>query len=353
MSAKKVKDQKPPIESPPHPGGPGVRFLADPPPKKPEPRKLIRRIRDTFRARHYAYSTEQAYVGWIKRYIAFHGMEHPARLDAEHVREFLTYLAVDRGVSVSTQSQAYSGIRFLYDQVLDVEIGPVLDAERSKKPKTLPVVLSKDEVKAVLRRLKGTPLLMASLLYGSGLRLSECMTLRVKDLDFESGQLWVRGGKGAKDRWTLLPKSVDRPLRAQLERVGEVWESDRARGISTSLPRGITRKYANAGSEWGWQYVFPASRLWRSADAGPRLRHRQHESVLQRAVKDAVRKSAVVKQASCHTFRHSFATHLLEAGYNIRVVQKLLGHADIRTTMQYTHVAGSAAAAVRSPIDML
>ena len=182
MSMKKIQELSLAPESLPSPGRPGVLLLADPPPRKPKPRKLIKRIRDTFRARHYAYSTEQTYVRWIKRYIAFHGMEHPARLSAEHVREFLTYLAVDRGVSVSTQSQAYSAIRFLYDQVLDVDIGPVLDAERSRKPKTLPTVLSKDEVKAVLRRLKGTPLLMASLLYGSGLRLSECMTLRVKDL---------------------------------------------------------------------------------------------------------------------------------------------------------------------------
>ncbi|MCK5596822.1 MAG: integron integrase [Candidatus Eisenbacteria sp.] len=348
-----VKELQSASESPPSPGGPDALFLADPPLRKPKPRKLIQRVRDTFRARHYAYSTEQAYVGWIKRYIAFHGMEHPARLNAEHVREFLTYLAVDRGVSVSTQSQANSGLRFLYKQVLGVELGPLPDVERSRKPKTLPIVLSKDEVRTVLRRLQGTPLLMASLLYGSGLRLSECMTLRVKDLDFESRQLWVRGGKGAKDRWTLLPKSVVSPLRAQMERVRELWDSDRKQRVSASLPRGITRKYANAGSEWGWQYVFPASRLWSNAETGQRLRHRQHESVLQRAVKEAVRKSGIAKQASCHTFRHSFATHLLEAGYSIRVIQKLLGHEDIRTTMQYTHVAGSAADGVRSPIDML
>jgi integron integrase len=353
MSAEMVKELQSTFEIPPHPGGPGALFLADPPPRKPRPRKLIQRIRDTFRARHYAYRTEQAYVGWIKRYIAFHGMEHPARLNAEHVREFLTYLAVDRGVSVSTQSQAQSGIKFLYKQVLDIDLGPLPDVECSRRPKTLPIVLSKDEVKAVLRRLKGRPLLMASLLYGSGLRLSECMTLRVKDLDFESGQLWVRGGKGAKDRWAPLPKSVEKPLKVQLKRVRELWASDRARGISTSLSPGLPRKYTNVGSEWGWQYVFPASRLWDNAEAGQRLRHHQHESVLQRAVKAAVRKSGIAKQASCHTFRHSFATHLLEAGYSIRVIQKLLGHEDIRTTMQYTHVAGSAAGAVRSPIDML
>ena len=353
MSATKVKDQKLASESPPPPGGSGARYLADPPPRKPEPRKLIQRIRGTFRARHYAYRTEQAYVGWIKRYIAFHGMEHPARLNAEHVREFLTYLAVDRGVSVSTQSQANSGLRFLYKQVLGVELGPLPDVERSRKPKTLPIVLSKDEVRTVLRRLQGTPLLMASLLYGSGLRLSECMTLRVKDIDFDSGQLWVRGGKGAKDRWVPLPKSVEKPLKMQLKRVGELWASDRASGINTSLSPGLPRKYTNAGSEWGWQYVFPASRLWDNAETGQRLRHHQHESVLQRAVKAAVRRSGIAKQASCHTFRHSFATHLLEAGYSIRLVQKLLGHEDLRTTMQYTHVVGSAAGAVRSPIDML
>lgn len=353
MSATKVKERKPVSESPPHPGGSGARPLAVPSPSRPAPRKLLDRARDVLRARHYSYRTEQAYVGWMKRYIIFHEMQHPARLGAEHVREYLTHLAVDRGVSASTQAQARSGIKFLYQEVLQQDIGPVFDAERSRKPRTLPIVLTKREVRAVLRRLTGPPLLMASLLYGSGLRLGECMALRVKDIDFESGQLWVRGGKGAKDRWTLLPKSVIGPLRAQLERVRKVWDSDRARGINTSLSPGIQRKYANAGSEWGWQYVFPAARLWNSEEAGQRLRHHQHESVLQRAVKAAVRKSGIAKQASCHTFRHSFATHLLEAGYNIRVIQKLLGHEDLRTTMQYTHVAGSAAAGVRSPIDML
>ncbi len=328
-------------------------LLADPP-AKPGPPKLLQRVRNACRARHYSPRTEQAYVSWTRRFVAFHGMRHPRTMGADEVREFLTYLAVDRCVSSSTQSQALSGILFLYREVLDMDIGWVSDVERSKKPKKLPVVLSKEEVKAIFRRMRGVPLLMVSLLYGSGLRLNECMKLRVKDVDFDRGYLFIRAGKGAKDRAALLPDSVVASLRAQLARVRTLYESDLERqGVGASLPDGLARKYPNGGREWGWQYVFPASRLWTHPDTGKRLRHHQHESVLQRAVKAAVRKSGIAKQATCHTFRHSFATHLLEAGYNIRKVQQLLGHVDIRTTMQYTHLAGSSRDGVTSPLDML
>lgn len=331
----------------------GVRTIADPPAKSAPP-KLLQRVRNAVRARHYSPRTEQAYVAWTRRFVVFHGMRHPRTMGADEVREFLTYLAVDRCVSSSTQSQALSGILFLYRDVLDMDIGWVSDVERSKKPKKLPVVLSRDEVKSVLRHMRGATLLMASLMYGSGLRLSECMNLRVKELDFDRGLIMVRGGKGAKDRVALLPDSVKLQLKSQLERVRQLHESDlKRRDVEASLPDGLARKYTAAGKEWGWQYVFPASRLWTDPETGMRLRHHQHESVPQRAVKAAVRRSGIAKQATCHTLRHSFATHLLEAGYNIRKVQQLLGHVDIRTTMQYTHLVGSSKEGVTSPLDML
>jgi integron integrase len=335
------------------PGESGSILLADPP-ARPAPPKLLQRVRNACRVRHYSPRTEQAYVSWTRRFVAFHNMRHPRTMGADEVREFLTYLAVDRCVGSSTQSQALSGILFLYRDVLDMDIGWVSDVERSKKPKKLPVVLSKEEVKAIFRRMRGVPLLMASLLYGSGLRLNECMKLRVKDVDFDRGYLLIRAGKGAKDRAALLPDSIVASLRAQLARVRTLYESDLEKPrVGASLPDGLARKYPNGGREWGWQYVFPASRLWTDPDTGKRLRHHQHESVLQRAVKAAVRKSGIAKQATCHTFRHSFATHLLEAGYNIRKVQQLLGHVDIRTTMQYTHLVGSSRDGVTSPLDML
>lgn len=321
---------------------------------RPTSRKLLVCVREAIRARHYSHRTEQAYVNWIRRFIVFHGKRHPAKMGVEEVREFLTDLAVRRGVSASTQSQALSAILFLYKEVLRMDIGWVSDVERAKKPKRLPTVLSREEVRRLLRGMTGTPLLMASLLYGSGLRLSELLALRIKDIDFERGLVLVHAGKGAKDRVTLLPKSVAGPLQRHLERVRSVFESDQKDpGIRTTLPDGLTRKYPNAAREWAWQYVFPASRLYTRKDTGERVRHHQHESVVQRAVREAALKSGLTKHATCHTLRHSFATHLLEAGYNIRKVQQLLGHVDIRTTMQYTHVAGSGEAGVLSPIDTL
>jgi len=353
MSATKVKYGSPVSESTSRRIDSGLAIIADPP-LKPGTPKLLQRVRDAVRARHYSPRTEQAYVAWAKRFIIYHDMRHPEELGVDDVREFLTHLAVDRCVSASTQSQALSAILFLYREVLRMDIGWVPDVERAKKPTRLPVVLSREEVKAVLRRMRGTPLLMASLLYGSGIRLNECMNLRVKDIDFEMVQILVRGGKGNKDRLALFPEATRAPMRAHLVSVRELFNSDFAdRGVAASLPGGLDRKYPNAGREWGWQYVFPSSRLWTDPVTGRRFRHHQHESVLQRAVKAAVRKSGIAKQASCHTMRHSFATHLLEAGYNIRKVQQLLGHSDLRTTMQYTHLAGLAKDGVKSPLDML
>lgn len=353
MSAKKVEDRRDISRNVWSPSDSGSILIADPPDRSAPP-KLLQRVREAVRARHYSPRTEQAYVAWIRRFVVFHGMTHPAELCAADVRDFLTHLAVDRCVSASTQSQALSGILFLYRYVLRMDIEWISDVERSKRPKKLPVVLSRDEVRAVLRRMRGRPLLMASLLYGAGLRLNECMNLRVKDVDFERVQILVRNGKGAKDRVGLFPKSVRAPMRAHLESVRELFQRDLADpGVATSLPAGLARKYPNAGREWPWQYAFPASRFWTHPETGQRLRHHQHESVLQRAVKDAVLKSGIAKQATCHSMRHSFATHLLEAGYNIRKVQKLLGHVDLRTTMQYTHLVGSEVDGVTSPIDLL
>ncbi len=353
MSAQNVTRPSETLQELQRPSGFGPTLLADPPDRSSPP-KLLQRVREAIRARHYSPRTEQAYVAWVRRFVVFHGLVHPAKLCAADVRDFLTYLAVDRCVSASTQAQALSGILFLYREVLRMDIGWISDVERAKKPKKLPVVLSRDEVKAVLRRMRGRPLLMASLLYGAGLRLKECMTLRVKDVDFERAQILVRSGKGAKDRVGLFPKSVRAPMQMHLASVRELHQSDlTAPNVAASLPGGLARKYPKAGREWAWQYVFPASRLWTDPDTGWRLRHHQHESVLQRAVKDAVLKSGIPKHASCHTMRHSFATHLLEAGYNIRKVQQLLGHVDLRTTMQYTHLAGSEVDGVTSPIDML
>lgn len=353
MRAHEVKTEPESSTSYASPGESGTLLLADPPATKSPPR-LLQCVRNACRARHYSPRTEQAYVMWARRFVTFHGMRHPRTMGADEVREFLTYLAVERGVSASTQSQALSAILFLFGEVLGMDIGWVSDIERSKKPKKLPVVLSKEEVKEILRRMRGAPLLMASLLYGAGLRLSECMSLRVKDVDFDRGYIFVRAGKGAKDRVALLPESLKASLQGQLVRVRELHENDLEKpGVGASLPDGLARKYPNGGREWGWQYVFPASRLWTHPDTGKRLRHHQHESVLQRAVKAAVRKSGIAKQATCHTFRHSFATHMLEAGYNIRKIQQLLGHTDIRTTMQYTHLAGSNRDGVTSPLDTL
>jgi integron integrase len=319
----------------------------------PKPR-LLDQVREAIRARHYSRRTEKAYVHWIKRYIFFHGKRHPAELGASEVTTFLTSLAVRDKVAASTQNQALSALLFLYREVLGVELPWLDDVVRAKRPQHLPVVLTRDEVRAVLQRLDGVPRLMALLLYGGGLRLLECCRLRVKDVDFATNQIVVRDGKGGKDRVTMLPAAVKAALIAHLERAGEQHQADLRHGAGwVELPNALTRKYPNAGRDWGWQWVFPATRMYVDRLTAQRRRHHLHESVLQRAVKNAVRGAGIAKQATCHTFRHSFATHLLEESHDIRTVQELLGHSDISTTMIYTHVLNRGPAGVRSPADRM
>ena len=314
--------------------------------------KLLDQVRDATRVRHLSYRTEQAYVDWIKRFILFHSKRHPSEMNESHVSQFLTYLAVKRHVAASTQNQALSAILFLYRDVLKKEIGWVDNVERAKKPERLPVVFTKREVESILLHLEGTKWLMASILYGSGLRLLECLRLRVKDVDFEYDQIIVRNGKGQKDRVTMLPISLKDALKKHLLKVKAIYEADLKAGFGrVSLPFGLARKYPHADREWGWQYVFPATKRCQDPRSGIIMKHHLHESVLQRAVKTALREARITKHGNCHTFRHSFATHLLEDGYDIRTVQELLGHKDVSTTMLYTHVLNKGGRAVCSPID--
>jgi integron integrase len=316
--------------------------------------KLLDQLRHAIRLRHYSIRTEEAYVQWAKRFILFHNKRHPRDMGRAEIEAFLTHLAVVGKVAASTQNQALNAIVFLYHHLLGREIGELETVVRAKRPPKLPVVLSVDETKRVLDRLDGVTGLMARLLYGSGLRLMECLRLRVKDVDFEYRQITVREGKGAKDRMTMLPASLIAPLQAHLERVKALHQTDLAAGHGdVYLPFALERKYPNANREWGWQYVFPSVK--RSADprSGLVRRHHAAESVLQRAVKFAVSASGVNKPANCHTFRHSFATHLLANGSDIRTVQELLGHQDVKTTMIYTHVLQRGAGGVKSPLDLV
>jgi integron integrase len=273
-------------------------------------------------------------------------------MDETDVSKFLTYLAVRKHVAASTQNQALCAILFLYRDVLKKEIGWVDNVERAKRPERLPVVFTKNEVKSVMLHLAGEKWLMASLLYGSGLRLMECVRLRIKDIDFEYDQIVVRDGKGQKDRVTMLPNAVKEPLQRHLEKVKTIHEADLRAGFGrVNLPFALEKKYPNADREWGWQYVFPASRRYKDPKTGTVVRFHIHRSALQRTVKAAIRKAGIPKQGSCHTFRHSFATHILQDGYDIRTVQELLGHKDVSTTMIYTHVLNRGGKAVRSPLD--
>jgi integron integrase len=316
--------------------------------------RLLDRVRDAIRARHYSRRTEDAYVVWIRRYIVFHGKVHPSGLGADAIAAFLTWLAVDRKVSASTQNQALSALLFLYRGVLRVEPGPIEHVPRARTGDRVPVVLSVDEVRAVMARLTGVPWLVVGLLYGAGLRLQECLELRVKDLDFDRHEIVVRCGKGRKDRRTMLPEAMREHLRQHLDSVRRLHERDVQEGYGrVVLPAALERKYPNAATEWRWQFLFPAGRICRDARWGPPSRFHMHESVVQRAVAGAARRAGVTKRVSCHAFRHSFATHLLEAGHDIRTVQELLGHADVSTTMIYTHVLTRGALGVRSPVDRL
>jgi integron integrase len=325
---------------------------SSPPPARPP--RLLDRVRDAIRARHFSRRTEKAYVHWTKRYIFFHGKRHPAEMGAPEVTAFLTSLAVQDKVAASTQNQALSALLFLYRAVLGLDLPWLDDIVRAKRPQYLPVVLTRDEVRAVLQRLDGVPRLMALLLYGAGHRLLECCRLRVKDVDFGLNQIVVRDGKGRKDRMTMLPAAVKAALATHLERVREQHQADLRHGAGwVEMPGALARKYPNAGREWGWQWVFPATRFYLDRVTGQRRRHHLHESVLQRAVRDAVRSAGIAKPATCHTFRHSFATHLLEERHDIRTVQELLGHRDVSTTMIYTHVLNRGPAGVQSPADRM
>ena len=299
----------------------------------------------------YSRRTEDVYVRWVKRFVAFHGRRHPRELAEAEISAFLSHLAEQRRVSGGTQNQALAALLFLYRTVLGIPIAMGRDVVRARRPRRVPVVMSPDEVWHVLDRMEGDCRLAALLMYGSGLRLRECVTLRVKDVDFALGEITVRGGKGQKDRRTVLPASVSGELTAHLSRVRERYVRDLARKVLAPLPDGLERKYPNASREWGWRWVFPASRVYRDPDGSVR-RHHLHETVLQRAVHDAVREAGLTKRATCHTFRHSFATHLMQAGYDIRTVQELLGHTDVRTTMIYTHVLNRGGLGVRSPADI-
>lgn len=332
----------------------GNAIVADPPRNTYHKPKLLDTVRRAIRTRHFSHRTEEAYVNWIRRFILFHGKKHPLLMGPDEVREFVTYLAVTRKVSASTQNQALCGLIFLYKQVLGRELGFVTDIVRAKTPKRLPVVLSRDEVRAVFDELAGVRRTAVSLLYGSGLRLMECVQLRIKDIDLVRYQIVVRSGKGSKDRMTVLPKSVRPLLEAQIREAQRICNCpDGWAEYGATMPDALDRKYLNAPREWAWQYVFPASGVCLDKATGELLRHHLHETVIQRAVKEAARRAGICKMASCHTFRHSFATHLLEDGYDIRTVQKLLGHQDVRTTMIYTHVLDQGTLGVRSPMDRL
>ena len=316
--------------------------------------RLLDRVRAAIRARHYSRRTEDAYVAWIRRFILFHGKRHPAEMSAPEITRFLTSLAVERKVASSTQNQALAALLFLYRDVLEQDLPWIRDIVRARRPRRLPVVLTRDEVRAVLSRLEGPPRLMAYLIYGTGLRLLECCRLRVQDVDFGANQIVVRAGKGNKDRVTMLPARVKPDLLRHLEEVREQHRSDLRRGAGwVELPNALERKYPNAGRDWRWQWVFPATRTYVEPVTGRHRRHHLHESVVQRAVKDAVRDAGLVKRAGPHTLRHSFATHLLENNHDIRTIQELLGHRDVATTMIYTHVLNRGPAAVRSPADRL
>jgi integron integrase len=316
--------------------------------------ELMDQLQQALRSRHYSRRTEQAYSLWVRRFIRFHHVRHPATMGETEINAFLTHLAVEQHVSVSTQTQALSALLFLYRHVLNRQVGDLGEVIRAHKPRRLPVVLTREEVKAVLAHLDGDTWLMASLMYGAGLRLMECLRLRVQDVDFTRNEITVRNGKGGKDRLTMLPTSVKPALKQQLKLVREVHERDLADGYGrVQLPDALGRKYPAAPAEWRWQWVFPQEKRWLNRATGEQGRHHVHETIVQRSVREAVRRAGVVKHAGCHTLRHSFATHLLESGYDIRTIQELLGHKDVNTTMIYTHVLNRGGHGVRSPVDGL
>ena len=315
---------------------------------------LLGMVRRQVRLKRMSPRTEEAYVGWIRRYVVFHGKRHPSNLGERDIASFLTHLAVQRRVSASTQNQALASILFLYGQVLHLPVGRVAEIVRAKKPARLPSVLTRDEVRLVLREMRGATRLVALMLYGGGLRLMEGLHLRVHDLDFEREVMTIRGGKGDRDRVSVMPKSATAELRVHLSLVRQQHALDlRAGHGCVELPGSLDRKIPSAPRAWEWQWVFPASRLYVDRATGEMRRHHLHETVVQRAVVEAARRAGLARRVTCHTFRHSFATHLLEGGYDIRTIQELLGHRDVRTTMIYTHVLNRGGRVVNSPADTL
>jgi len=314
--------------------------------------RLLDQVRMVIRGKHYSRRTEKTYIHWIKRYIYFTGKRHPAELGAPEVTAFLNDLATTRNVAAATQNQALSALLFLYQQVLGHKV-PWLDGMvRAKRPVRLPTVLNADEARALLAQLDGVKWLMASLLYGAGLRLHECLRLRVKDVDFSYRQITVRDGKGGKDRVTMLPETVIQPLHQHLGKVRTLHRGDLSEGYGeVSLPHALSRKYPRAGYEWGWQFIFPSKNRSAEPETGVIRRHHIYPQTLHRAVKEAARAAGIYKPVSSHTLRHSFATHLLQNGYDIRTVQELLGHSDVSTTMIYTHVMNKGGRGVKSPLD--
>jgi integron integrase len=316
------------------------------------PKKLLDRVRDAIRLKHYSYRTEQTYVQWIRRFILFHNKRHPQEMGVPEIEAFLTHLAVTENVAASTQNQAFSSLLFLYHHVLEIDLGDRIDVLRARTSRYLPTVLTPEETKEIIKKMSGVYHLLAILLYGSGLRLQEALQLRVKDLDLSQQQIVIRDAKGREGRVTVLPESAISLLQQHLKQIKKLHLSDLNQGYgATQLPFALARKYENASRDWIWQYVFPSLTRGKDPRTGQVLRHHLHPSGLQKAVKQAVRSTNIQKRVSCHTFRHSFATHLLQNGYDIRTIQELLGHKDVKTTMIYTHVLNRGGRGVVSPID--
>ncbi|NOY70598.1 MAG: integron integrase [Deltaproteobacteria bacterium] len=317
--------------------------------------RLMDQVREVLRYYHYAYKTEQSYCSWILQYMRFYDNKvHPADMGKNEIERFLSFLAEKRNVAVATQKQAFNALVFLYKKVLDIDLGDGIAPTRSKRRKNLPTVLTQEEVSRALGNMKGKHALMAKLLYGCGLRLMECVRLRVKDVDFGQGRVFIRNARGGKDRTVILPDSIQQELKEQIEDVVALHKKDVREGFGeVYIPEALLRKYPHASKETGWQYVFPSKKLSKDPRSGKTMRHHVLESGLQKAVRQAINKAKIYKKAGCHTFRHSFATHLLEAGTNIRVVQELMGHADVKTTEIYTHVMKKDIDSVKSPLDLL
>jgi len=316
-------------------------------------KKLLDQYRDTLRIKHYSPRTEDTYILWVKNYILYHNKRHPKEMGIPEIEQYLTHLATKMKVSASTQNQAFSAILFLYRHVLHIELDELQLVElRPQRSKTIPTVLSKDEVKRIIANLTGTNKLIAQVIYGGGLRIMECMRLRIKDIDFDNHQIIVRDGKGENDRFTVLPDSLIQPLQLHLRYVKSLHEKDLADGFgSVYLPYALERKYKNANKDWIWQYLFPAPKISTDKRTDVVRRHHIHESIAQKAISEAAHRASIDKHVTPHTLRHSFATHLLQAGYDIRTIQELLGHKDVKTTMMYTHVLKLGGLAVKSPLD--